>query len=307
LHRSDLTLAVVCGPTAAGKTRFAISLANHLGGEIVGADSMQIFRHMDIGTAKPTPNEQAAARHHLIDVVLPDCPFDAARYVRLADEAIQDIVARGKVPLIVGGTGLYIKALTLGLFHTPPIDSETRKKLKEKIEAQGNQSLHQYLSKVDPEAAVRINVNDTQRLIRAIEVFELTGEKISSAQKKHGFETPRYRTIKIGLQLERKKLYERIDQRVDVMIAEGLLEEVQGLLKKGFDPNLKSMQSLGYRHMIRFIQGELSWDEALRTLKRDHRRYAKRQMTWFGADREIHGLDPTDTSKGLELIGGHLA
>lgn len=300
---SPLTrIAVICGPTGSGKTGFAVDLAMQLNAEIVGADSMQIFRYMDIGTAKPTPDEQAAAPHHLIDVAAPDDPFDAARYVKSADKAIANIIERGKVPLIVGGTGLYIKALTHGLFQTSPTDPTIRAELKKKAEILGNGYLHQHLSVIDPAAAQKININDTQRLLRAIEVFETTGTRISSAQKKHSFARPRYQCLKIGLQMERAILYERIDQRVDAMLDEGILDEVKKLLSMGYHPEIKSMQALGYRHMVGFIQNKISWQEAVRTLKRDHRRYAKRQMTWFGADREVHWLSPDQKRAGLKMI-----
>jgi len=295
-------IAIVCGPTGSGKTTFAIDLVQHLDAEIVSADSMQIYRYMDIGTAKPTLKEQAAARHHLIGVVDPDISFDAASYVKMADEVIQDIVKSGKLPLIVGGTGLYIKALTHGLFNTPRVNPKIRRQLKGKLKTHGREHLHQYLERVDPTAAARIHVRDTQRLIRAVEVFESTGQPISLAQKQHGFEGQRYQTLKIGLQMERKALYNKIDLRVDAMLADGFLEEVKKLLEMGYPPEIKSMQALGYRHMIQYLNGHLSFDEAVRTLKRDHRRYAKRQMTWFGADQEINWLTPDQKNAALKLL-----
>jgi tRNA dimethylallyltransferase len=295
-------IVIVCGPTGSGKTDFAVNLAQNLSAEIVGADSMQIYRYMDIGTAKPTLKEQIAAPHHLIDVIDPDASFNAACYVQMADKAIGDILKRGKIPLIVGGTGLYIKALIHGLFVTPKVSHEARQRLKEELKRKSNNDLHQYLEKVDPIAAARINVHDTQRLIRAIEVFKSTGQPISLAQKGHGFDLQRYQAIKIGLKMERKALYRRINLRVDAMLNEGLLDEIKKLLEMGYQPNIKSMQALGYRHMIRFITSKLSYDEAVQTLKRDHRRYAKRQMTWFGADKEIHWLTPDQKKTALKLI-----
>jgi tRNA dimethylallyltransferase len=295
-------IAIVCGPTGSGKTSFAIDLVQHLNAEIVSADSMQIYRYMDIGTAKPTLKEQAAARHHLIGVVDPDISFDAACYVQRADNVIQNIVKRERIPLIVGGTGLYIKALTHGLFDTPKGNPTIRRRLKGKLKAHGHEYLHRYLEKVDPTAAGRIHVRDTQRLIRAIEVFESTGQPISLAQKEHGFEHQRYQTLKIGLKMERKALYDKINLRVDAMLADGLVEEVKRLLEMGYSPEMKSMQALGYRHMVQYLMGRLSFDEAVRTLKRDHRRYAKRQMTWFGADREINWLAPDQKNTALKLL-----
>ena len=295
-------IAIVCGPTGSGKTTFAIDLVQHLDAEIVSADSMQIYRYMDIGTAKPTLKEQAAARHHLIGIVDPDISFDAACYVKRADEVIQDVAKRGKIALIVGGTGLYIKALTHGLFNTPKVNLTIRRRLKGKLKAHGHEYLHRYLEKVDPVAAACIHVRDTQRLIRAIEVFESTGQPISLAQKAHGFDRQRYQTIKIGLQMEREALYNKIDLRVDTMLADGFLEEVKRLLEMGYPPEIKPMQALGYRHMVQYLKGHLSFDEAVRTLKRDHRRYAKRQMTWFGADQEINWLAPDQKNAALKLL-----
>ncbi len=292
---------MVCGPTGAGKTKFAIELAQRINGEIVGADSMQIFRYMDIGTAKPTLAEQAAAPHHLIDIADPDMPFDAASYIKTADRAVKTIVEKNKVPLIVGGTGLYIKALTLGLFQAPSIPPEIRQKLKNDARVHGNRYLHQYLERVDPASAGRINVNDTQRLLRALEIFEANGIPISHTQKAHGFKAPRYHTLKIGLKIAREQLYQRIDLRVDEMIEEGLLEEVRKLIEMGFAAESKPMQALGYRHMVEFINNKLSWEEAVRTLKRDHRRYAKRQMTWFRADPDVHWIEPHQTQKAVAL------
>ena len=295
-------IAIVCGPTGSGKTTFAIDLVQHLDAEIVSADSMQIYRYMDIGTAKPTLKEQADARHHLIGVVDPDISFDAACYVQRADNVIQDIVKRGKIPLIVGGTGLYIKALTHGLFNISKVNPEIRHRLKGKLKAHGHAYLHHYLEKVDPAAAARIHVRDTQRLIRALEVFESTGQPISLAQKAHSFDRQRYQTLKIGLKMDRKALYNKINLRVDTMLANGFLEEVKKLLEMGYPPEIKSMQALGYRHMAHYLRGRLSFDDAVRTLKRDHRRYAKRQMTWFGADQEINWLTPDQKNVALKLL-----
>jgi tRNA dimethylallyltransferase len=295
-------IVIVCGPTGSGKTNFAIDLAQNLSAEIVGADSMQIYRYMDIGTAKPTLEEQVAVPHHLIDVVEPDTSFNATCYIQMADKAIEGILKRGKMPLIVGGTGLYIKALLHGLFRAPKVNHEVRQKLKEELEIKSHKNLHRYLKKVDPISATRINVHDTQRLIRAIEFFKSTGQPISLAQRAHRFDLQRYQAIKIGLKMERKALYRQINLRVDAMLDEGLLDEVKKLLEMGCQPKIKSMQALGYRHMIHFIMGKLSFDEAVRTLKRDHRRYAKRQMTWFGADKDIHWLLPDQKSTALKLI-----
>lgn len=285
-------IIVICGPTGIGKTRTGIRLAQRYGGEIVGADSMQIYRQMDIGTAKPTPEEQAEVRHHLIDVVDPDAEFDAAHYALLAGETVSDLVRRGIPPVVVGGTGLYIKSLIYGLFELPRVSSEIRKHLRVEAKEKGLGVLHERLRRIDPDTAAVTHPNDAHRIIRGLEIHAATGLPISVLRKAHGFQTPRYRAFTIGLAMEREALCERIDRRVDLMLAEGLLEEVKGLLDRGYTPSLKSMQSIGYRHMADHIRGQTDWTETVRLLKRDTRRYAKRQMTWFRADPDIRWEHP---------------
>jgi tRNA dimethylallyltransferase len=278
---------VVCGPTGIGKTSFAIKLARRFKGEIVGADSMQIYRHMDIGTAKPTPEERALVRHHMVNIVDPDEHFDAEKYAEQALAKIVELSERKVLPFVVGGTGLYIKALIYGLFETPKIDPKLRRNLKKEAVEKGRVHLHERLKACDPEAARRIHVNDAYRVVRALEVFEATAKTLSERQEAHRFRRQRVHTLKIGLKMERGALYKRIDSRVDLMIREGLQAEIENLFKAGYASDLKSMQSLGYRHMAAYLRGEIDWAETLRTLKRDTRRYAKRQMTWFNADPEI--------------------
>ena len=295
-------IIVICGPTGLGKTAVSIELALDLHGEIIGADSMQIYRYMDIGTAKPTLNEQARVPHHLIDIVDPDEPFDVAGFAKMAGEMIMKLHAVGIVPFVVGGTGLYIKALVHGLSHAGPADTDIRKRLKEAELLHGSGFLYERLSKCDPEASERIHPNDTFRIIRALEVYEATGMAISQYSKDHGFENRRFNVLKIGLYIERETLYDRINQRVDAMIEAGLVGEVKMLLNRGYSEDLKSMQSIGYRHMIDFIKGRITWEETVRTLKRDTRRYAKRQMTWFKADPEIIWAEPEQTDYIKQLI-----
>jgi len=295
-------LVVICGPTGVGKTAFAIALARRFKGEIVGADSMQIYRRLNIGTAKPTRAEQNAVRHHMVDVVEPNEAFDAARYAAMAHRIINGIVANGRLPFVVGGTGLYIKALLQGLFNQNSVDHAVRERLKAEVRRKGSAHLHQRLGLVDPEAADRIHPNDALRVVRALEIFEQTGRPISAHQGQHRFEDHCYTALKLGLTMERCALYGRIDARVDEMLAAGLLEEVQNLRQVPYDCGLKSMQSLGYRHMIAFIEGNLAWPEVVRQIKRDHRRYAKRQLTWFGADRQIHWLAPHQLQEAARLI-----
>ena len=303
---SKPSIVVICGPTGIGKTTTAILLAEAYGGEIVSADSMQIYRFMEIGTAKPTQAEQDRIRHHMIDIVSPDDPFDAARYEKLAREIIQDLHTRGKLPIIAGGTGFYIKALTSGLFDTVSIDPTVRQQLRKEAATLEPDALHGRLSAVDPVSAERLHPNDTYRILRALEVFETTGRPISSHHRRHQFHEHPFRQIKIGLAMDRDALYARIDARVDTMLREGLLDEVRKLLSEGYAPSLKSMQSIGYRHMVLFIQGLLTWEEAVRTLKRDTRRYAKRQMAWFNADTDIHWLAPDQIEEMKQLIDSFL-
>ncbi len=295
-------IIVICGPTGLGKTSVSIELAIDLHGEIVGADSMQIYRYMDIGTAKPTPYERAQVPHYMVDIVDPDESFDAADFAKMAGEMIMKLHVEGIVSFVVGGTGLYIKALVHGLSQAGPADTDIRKRLKEAELLHGSGFLYERLSKCDPEASERIHPNDTFRIIRALEVYETTGMAISQYSKDHGFENRRFNVLKIGLYIERETLYDRIDRRVDAMIEAGLVDEVKMLLNMGYSEDLKSMQSIGYRHMIDFIKGRIAWEEAVRTLKRDTRRYAKRQMTWFKADPEIIWAEPEQTDYIKQLI-----
>lgn len=300
-------LIVICGPTGAGKTGFAIELAGRLGAEIVGADAMQIYRRMDIGTAKPTPAEQAAVPHHMIDIVDPDQHFDAAAYAEMAGGIVRRIAARGHNVFVVGGTGLYIKALIYGLFEQGPSDAAVRRRLNEQTQAEGTAVLHRQLAKIDSAAARRIHPNDTYRIVRALEVFALTGEPLTKFQQRHGFVQPRFNALEIGLSWPRQQLYDRINRRVDAMMAQGFLDEVRKLLANGYSGDLKSMQSLGYRHLTAVIDGNQNLADAVATLKRDHRRYAKRQLTWFGARQTIHWFTPDQTLPAAELIRSFLS
>ena len=305
--RKQTKIVVLCGPTGIGKTSTAIALANRFKGEIIGADSMQIYREMDIGTAKPTLDEQRQAPHHLIDIIDPREDFDAERYIALARPLISDLVSRERIPLVVGGTGFYIKALIYGLFDSAPVRPEVRKGLQKEAAEFGSAQLHQRLVECDPEAAERIHPNDTYRVVRALEVFESSGQTITAWQQAHGFQTKQYDALQIGLDMERRALYARIDQRVDLMIEMGLRDEVRRLLKMGYDPELKAMQSLGYRHMVAYLRGQQTWDETVRTLKRDTRRYAKRQLTWFQADQDIAWVEKDDIAGMIKMITDFLA
>jgi tRNA dimethylallyltransferase len=295
-------IVIVCGPTGIGKTSVAIELARHFKGQIIGADSMQIYKYMDIGTAKPTAREQARVVHHMIDMVAPDEPFDAARYAGHARRIIAELCKQHILPFVVGGTGLYIKALLYGLFNDDVFDPQIRAKLKAEAQTHGIESLHQRLCRVDPETAQRLHPHDTYRILRALEVVEASGKSMSHHHREHGFAEQPFEALKIGLEMERELLYERINQRVDAMFAAGFLDEVKELLARGYAADLKAMQSIGYRHLVDSIQGRISLAECVRTVKRDHRRYAKRQLTWFNADPAIIWHAPNQIEEMIRLV-----
>jgi tRNA dimethylallyltransferase len=291
-------VVILLGPTGAGKSKVAIELAEELGGEIISADSMQVYRYMDIGTAKPTLEEQKRVRHHLINLVTPDQTFNAALYRTLGRKTIDQLDQDGKFIWVVGGTGLYIKTLTQGLFTSPKIDSGVRERLKQEAREKGEEVLYQRLKRVDPKAASKLHPRDLFRTIRALEVLDSTGIPISFYREQHRFGERPYLTLKIGLETNRVALYHRIEQRVDQMIERGFLQEVQGLMEMGYGAELKPMQSLGYKQMVQFLSKRTGWAEAVREMKRDTRHYAKRQLTWFKADPEIHWRDvSTDREK----------
>ena len=262
--------------------------------EIVNADSMQIYRRMDVGTAKPTPGERREVPHHLLDIAEPDEPFDAARYLGAALPRIEELRGRGILPLVVGGTGLYMRVLTRGICPGPPSDPEVKARLIAMQSSVGLERLYGDLLRVDPEAAERIHRNDRQRIIRALEVYHIGGVPLSVLQKGHGFSRELFPAVRVFINRERDVLYERINNRVDRMIEEGLKAEVEGLLALGYSPELKSMQSIGYRQMASHVSGELSMDEAVFEIKRETRRYAKRQITWFGADSQFRCFSADD-------------
>jgi tRNA dimethylallyltransferase len=297
---------IICGPTGVGKTAVGIQLAEKLDGEIISADSMQIYRYMDIGTAKPTADEQSRIPHHMIDIVDPDENFDAVRFAEMARDKVMQLHQRGVMPLVVGGTGLYIKALLQGLFQSNPVDPKTRERLMKEAVENGSGILYDRLKRVDPDTADRLHPNDSYRIIRALETIESTGRSISEHQQEHGFSDEPFNALKIYLRIDRQKLYERIDKRVDMMIEEGLVDEVKKLLAMSYSADLKSMQSIGYRHMVEFLAEQLPWDECVRTLKRDTRRFAKRQFTWFGADRQIQWYEPDQLNEIVRLVEGFL-
>lgn len=280
-------ILIICGPTASGKSELALRLAHALDAEIINADSMQIYCGLDIGTAKPTPDQQAEIRHHLIDVVAPDRLFSAADFSAAADTAIRDISSRGKRVIVAGGTGLYMRALVKGLVASPSGEGRIREELQDEAGRVGNEAMLEKLRLVDPGLAAVLHPNNLVRIIRALEVYQLTGIPLSKFQKDHSFAMRRYETLQVGISVDRSLLYGRIDERVERMLSAGLLEEVSGLLEAGFGRDLKAMRSIGYKEAAACLSGELSVGEAARLIKRDTRRYAKRQMTWFKADPDI--------------------
>jgi len=282
-----LPLVIINAPTATGKTELAIDLALEFGGEIINADSLQVYRYLDIGTAKPTIEQRNKVRHHLIDVVDPDEEFNAAIFTQMARQIIQNLAETRKPVFVVGGTGLYIRALLKGIIDTPAIDKNIRNHYRRLGEVKGKEYLYNLLKKKDAEAARRIKPNDTVRVIRALEVLEQSGESIISKQTRHSGNDSPYNTFKIGLQVDREELKKRISQRTQKMIAAGLLEEVKSVLARGYSETLKPLQSLGYKQIIKYLAAEFDLEEALRLINRETWHYAKRQMTWFFADKEI--------------------
>jgi len=299
----NFPLIILVGPTGVGKSEFAISLALNYQMEIVSADSLQVYRYLDIGTAKPSKEERKKVKHHLIDIVNPDEEFSAVQFMEMAREVIDSLIRQRRSVLVVGGTGLYIKALIRGIFKGPGADEDLRMTIKKEAQELGREHLFQKLKEIDPESASRIHPNDTYRIMRALEVYYLTQKTMSSFQSNHAFRESPYHYFKIGLERERKELYQRIEERVEKMIENGLIEEVEGILRKGYDPQLNPLQSLGYRQIIRYLQDECGLDEAIRLIKRDTKRYAKRQLTWFKNDPEVEWFTlPQDAEKIEERI-----
>ena len=296
-------LIVLVGPTAVGKSSIAIELAQRLGSEIISADSRQVYRGMDIGTAKPKPADREQVIHHLINVVNPDEAFSAGRFRMMAQVAIDRLHQRSRIPIVVGGTGLYVKLLLQGLCTGSRADWVLREHLRGEEERYGPQFLHGRLQGVDPESARRIAPQDLPKIIRAIEVYEQTGTPISRYHLDHHFGEKPYRAIVIGLRRERPDLYRRIESRVDSMLDNGLVEEVRVLMGKGFSPELSSMKGLGYRQIIAYLNKAYGLEEAVRRIKQETRRYAKRQLTWFNRDPSIRWIRRGGPSFGVFLSG----
>ena len=301
-------IIILLGPTAVGKSDVALELAVEVNAEIINADSQQVYRYMNIGTAKPLPAVRERVPHHLIDIVDPDEEFNVAVFRQMAQENIEAIRRRKKNVIVCGGTGLYLKALTRGLFSGPKEEPKIRRALEAEIESSGLISLYRRLERFDPKATSWIHPHDRQRIIRALEVYDLTGKPISLWQKEHAFSENAFDALKLGLNRDRAELYELINRRCESMIQEGFLEEVRGLAEKGYGLDLKPMQSVGYRHMGLVLNGAMSLDKASELMKRDTRRLAKRQLTWFRQDREIRWFHPDAERQGIrEAVGAFLS
>jgi len=294
-------LVVIAGPTASGKSSLATEMAVCFGGEIVNADSMQVYRGMDVGTAKPSIIERRGVPHHLFDVVDPDEDFNAAIFRSLAIPIIKDLRERNKKCFIVGGTGLYIKSLLGGLIYCPPSDSVYRGKLQKQAEKKGTAALHKRLAELDPESACKIHPNDKVRIIRALEIIHLTKKTLSSLTLDHGFQNMAFEALKISLQTSRERLYHRINERCLIMMRRGLVKETKDLLDNGYPSNIKPMKAIGYRHVIQLLKGNWDLNETVNQFQRDTRRYAKRQLTWFRMDPGIRWFD-VENGKRDEII-----
>jgi tRNA dimethylallyltransferase len=308
-ERKREPMLVLLGPTAVGKTALSLRIAEMFDCEIISGDSMQVYRGMDIGTAKATPEERARVPHHLIDIRDPDEPFSVTDFQRLCREAAADIRARGKLPFLVGGTGLYIEAACYDFqFTEAPGDPAFRERMKALAAAEGPEALHARLRAVDPASADRLHPNDVRRVIRALEIYEQTGVRLSEHLRRQR-KQPHYDLCIIGLTTDRQALYERIDRRVDAMLAAGLVDEVRRLLDRGYDRGLTSMQGLGYKEIAAYLHGECTLEEAVEALKRGTRRFAKRQLSWFRHMPDIRWMeaDPEKISGNLPTIRSIIA
>jgi tRNA dimethylallyltransferase len=294
LSRSEIAaerIIVIVGPTASGKSELAVQLAERFSGEIVNADSMQFYSGMEIGTARPSAQLMSQVPHHLFGIVTPDVNFTAADFITTAGSIITDISRRGRIPIVVGGTGLYIRALLCGLAESPAADEEFRASMTEYAEQHGPEALHKLLDRVDPDSAARLHMNDRLRIIRALEVFHQTGQPLSQVQVGHGFNECRYHALKIGLDVPRQTLYERIEKRVDAMITAGFIAEVEQLLAQGYSPQSKALGAIGYREICACLSGQQTLAETIDLIKKNTRHYAKRQLTWFRKEQAIKWVD----------------
>jgi len=301
-------ILVLAGPTASGKTALGVALAKELNGEIISADSMQIYRYMNIGTAKVTAQEMQGVPHYLVDYVSPDEDFSVAKFKAAALEAIEKILSRGKLPIIVGGTGLYINSLTLPWDFQKNDGSEAiRNRLEAEAQTAGKEALYERLKSVDPVSAQMIHANNIKRVIRALEIFEINGKPKSYFDEKTKQQEVPYDYLLLGLKWPREVLYDRINRRIDKMVESGLIEETQMLIDRGYDWNLTALKAIGYKELRPYLQGEMSLEESLILLKRDSRHYAKRQMTWFRKDERIHWIEMNEEKQLNQLVKACMA
>lgn len=283
---------ILTGPTSVGKTSLSISLAKHINGEIISADSMQVYKYMDIGTAKIPPEEMDGVPHYLIDEFEPDEEFNVVKFQQYAKEYIKQIHDRGKIPILVGGTGFYIQAVLYDIdFTVNNSDTSYREELEHMLKAKGSQCLHDLLQQIDPDSAKAIHPNNSKRIIRALEYAKLTGEKISSHNEEQKTKTSPYNYCYFVLNKERSKLYETINNRVDIMMEQGLLDEVKFLASRGYTRDMVSMQGIGYKEILAYLDGEYTLEEAVDLIKKDTRHYAKRQLTWFKREKDVLWVD----------------
>ena len=296
-------LIILTGPTAVGKTALSIGLAKAVDGEIISADSMQVYRKMNIGTAKIQQSEMQGVRHHLIDILDPGEDFNVVLFKKYALEAMKDIYSRGKIPVVVGGTGFYIQALLYDInFEDNDNDMSYREELQALAAEHGNSYIHDMLAGVDPESAEKIHENNVKRVIRALEFYKKTGTKISEHNEAESQKESPYNFEYFVLNDDRQKLYDRIDRRIDIMLEDGLLDEVRSLVDDGYSRDLVSMQGLGYKEMIDYIQERCTFDEALYTLKRDTRHFAKRQVTWFKREKQVTWVNKNEFDSEADIL-----
>lgn len=298
-------IVIITGPTASGKSALAVDIAERIGGRIVSADSAAVYRHLDIGTAKPTADERGRVPHYLIDVIDPDRRYSAMAYAREADGAIREIIGDGAVPVVAGGTGLYLKSLVFGIFELP--GSPDGQAIREELGRLTTESLREALERVDARSAGLIGQNDRVRLIRALEIYRLTGIPKSELAERHSFSTRRYDAITFCLSMDREMLNRRIDARVERMVSGGIVREVRGLLAKGYRPGSPGLATIGYREIVDHLEGRIALDEAVALIKQNTRRYAKRQMTWFRKMEDVTWVDyPYDVDRMVRGITGFM-
>ena len=294
---------VICGPTASGKTALSIELAKKINGEIVSCDSMQIYKEMDIGTAKPTKEEMQEIPHYMINTIFPNERYSVADYKKDAKKAIREIIKKGKVPIIVGGTGLYVDSLIYEIEY-PDIkfDEKYRQELEEQVRKDGLEKLYNKAKKIDPEAMLKISSNDKKRILRVLEIYKATGKTKTEQERKSREKEPEFDYLVYGLNMPREKLYERINLRVDIMIKQGLIKEVEEIYKK-YNEFPTAMQGLGYKEVVEYLEGHLTKEEMIEKIKLETRRYAKRQMTWFRKNKQTIWLDTENTKQNnLQII-----